>query len=37
MNPKISRAIAENGYKRFIKEHDSAIRLQQTLQEIGKL
>lgn len=36
-NPKVSRSIAENGYKRFTKEHDSAIRLRQTLQDIGKL
>ena len=36
-NPKISRAIAEKGHNRFIKEHDSIIRLQKTLEKIGKL
>ena len=36
-NPKISRAISEKGYKRFVKEHDSAIRLEQTLKKIERL
>ena len=36
-NPNVSRNIAERGYKRFIREHDSSVRLSQTLKDIGKL
>ena len=34
--PKILEKIATNGYKRFLKEHDSKIRLQKILQEIER-
>jgi len=36
-NPNVSRAIAKNGYDRFVKEHDSVIRLHKTLQDINKI
>jgi spore maturation protein CgeB len=36
-NPNVSKNIAERGYRRFIREHDSSVRLNQVLQEIGKL
>lgn len=36
-NPKIAEGIAKNGYKRFMKEHESKKRIEQTLFEISKL
>ena len=35
-NPKIVKKIADNGYKRFIKDHDSKVRLREVLKEIEK-
>lgn len=35
--PKIVENIALNGYNRFIKEHDSKIRLKKVLDKIGKI
>jgi len=36
-NPKVSRSIAKNGYERFIRDHDSSVRLHQTLQKIEEI
>jgi spore maturation protein CgeB len=35
-NPTVVKKIAENGYKRFMREHDSKVRLKEVLKEIGK-
>jgi len=35
-NPKIVKKLAENGYKRFMSEHDSKVRLKKVLEEIEK-
>ena len=35
-NPKLVKKIADNGYKRFIRDHDSKIRLQEIIKEIEK-
>ena len=34
-NPRISEKLAENGYKRFMAEHDSKVRLEKVLGEIN--
>jgi len=36
-NPKITKHIAAAGYKRFIAEHDSKIRLKGLIEQIGEL
>lgn len=35
--PKIVRAIAKNGHNRFLKQHDSIIRLQEVIKKIKEL
>ena len=35
-NPKITKKIAQNGHKRFMKDHDAKVRLVRVLEEISK-
>jgi len=36
-NPKVIDSIANKGYKRFIKDHESHVRLANVLEEIDRL
>ena len=36
-NPKVIDSIANNGHKRFIKDHESHVRLANILEEIDRL
>jgi spore maturation protein CgeB len=36
-HPKVVKKLASNGYKRFLKEHDSKVRLRSILQQIRNI